>query len=411
MDIKVEGLNGQLPNLDLFTLVNKICLKEDLYTTFKNRGTLNPRANVYKHWKYSLTTMLHMIMTQSTGIPNGNHGLFLRYGIQAVTMNGFQRSHSPGNQIGFYSLGKILEGIFRSLNNLLERFHQSYFFYLLPSNDRFLSIIYFIPILGALVGALLVKSLVNWYKIVEKPITKFKSSEKDKIYFVESKDDLENVSVHSDFVKVCLVYILSHIFGIVLMNSAVILSKYGAQYGYTTDFAVFYGFTAILVLSTLLPLFLRLSSYKSIVALNMFILWEIGLAILGIGMINICLGIVCGFIYVPLTLLVSVSSCKVRSNINYFIWLLAQPMIILVTTVMIYTWFMFPNTPFKELLQRGLSASKQALVFGIVDSEIYGNWIYNVACCVFIPSWINMCCCVMSCPYSKEENENKQKTE
>lgn len=28
----------------------------------------------------------------------------------------------------------------RSLNNLLERFHQSYFFYLLPSTDRYVSI-------------------------------------------------------------------------------------------------------------------------------------------------------------------------------------------------------------------------------------------------------------------------------
>lgn len=30
--------------------------------------------------------------------------------------------------------------MFRSLNNLLERFHQSFFFYLLPSTDRYVSI-------------------------------------------------------------------------------------------------------------------------------------------------------------------------------------------------------------------------------------------------------------------------------
>lgn len=34
----------------------------------------------------------------------------------------------------------VVEGIFRSLNNLLERFHQSYFFYLLPASDRYVSI-------------------------------------------------------------------------------------------------------------------------------------------------------------------------------------------------------------------------------------------------------------------------------
>jgi hypothetical protein len=33
-----------------------------------------------------------------------------------------------------------LEGTLRSLNNLLERFHQSFFFYLRPATDRFISI-------------------------------------------------------------------------------------------------------------------------------------------------------------------------------------------------------------------------------------------------------------------------------
>lgn len=33
-----------------------------------------------------------------------------------------------------------LEGTLRSLNNLLERFHQSFFFYLRPGTERFVSI-------------------------------------------------------------------------------------------------------------------------------------------------------------------------------------------------------------------------------------------------------------------------------
>lgn len=35
---------------------------------------------------------------------------------------------------------RVIEGVYRSINNLLERFHQSYFFYLLADYDRFISI-------------------------------------------------------------------------------------------------------------------------------------------------------------------------------------------------------------------------------------------------------------------------------
>lgn len=37
VDVKVEGLNGQLPNLDLVNLVHRLCSKEGLKHTFKNR--------------------------------------------------------------------------------------------------------------------------------------------------------------------------------------------------------------------------------------------------------------------------------------------------------------------------------------------------------------------------------------
>lgn len=405
MDIKIEGLNGQLPNLDLFTLVNKICMKEGLHTTFKNRRNLNVNNFVYRYWRHSLTTMFHMIMTQSTGIPNGNHGLFLRYGIQAVTMHGFQRVNVRGNQIGFFSLGKILEGVFRSLNNLLERFHQSYFFYLLPSNDKFLSIAYFTPILCALVGALLVKSLVQWYTIVVNPITIIDEPEDDTKILDAPVDE----GAVNDIYKILFLYIFAHIFGVTLMHSGPLISKYGAEHGYSTDYSIFYGFVIVSIISTFLPLVLTLKNTCSVIALNLIMLWEIALAILGIGMVNISLGIICGFVYVPFFLLTSVTSSRIRTKLNYILWILVHPVILLTIIVMLYTWCMFPDSSFSEFLLRGFSATRQAIVFGIVDSEIYGNWVFNVACCVFLPSWLCMSCVIMSCPVVDIEKKNETK--
>ena len=53
---------------------------------------------------------------------------------------------------GFHSLGKTIESSLRSFNNLLERLHASYFFYLIPKSGQFLPVGHYLPsaiLLGA----------------------------------------------------------------------------------------------------------------------------------------------------------------------------------------------------------------------------------------------------------------------
>lgn len=65
---------------------------------------------------------------------------YYRFGIEAITLEGFEKAGHQSSDGNFYQVGRIVESIIRSLNNLLERFHQSYFFYLLPSTDTYISI-------------------------------------------------------------------------------------------------------------------------------------------------------------------------------------------------------------------------------------------------------------------------------
>lgn len=58
---------------------------------------------------------------------------------------------------------RLLEGMYRKLNNLLERLHQSYFFYLLPSLSHFVSIGYYMPAFGLLTIILLLRVSFNFY--------------------------------------------------------------------------------------------------------------------------------------------------------------------------------------------------------------------------------------------------------
>ncbi|XP_062424568.1 glycosylphosphatidylinositol anchor attachment 1 protein [Rhea pennata] len=153
-DVAVEGLNGQLPNLDLVNLFHAFCQKNGLLCTIQGKLQRSD-GDTLAAYAHSLQTLLLMVLKQGSGRPQGDHGLFLRYHIEAVTVRGINSFRQYKYDMS--TVGKTLEGMFRKLNNLLERLHQSYFFYLLPSLSRFVSIGVYMPAFGFLILILVLK--------------------------------------------------------------------------------------------------------------------------------------------------------------------------------------------------------------------------------------------------------------
>ena len=160
-------------------------------------------------YSHSVQTMMLMVMKQASGRPWGDHGLFLRYHIEAATIKGinsFRQYKTDATTVGrseqeeypefcylmcwgfffvtilfirwhwfcdlFYFLSwtssRLLEGMYRKLNNLLERLHQSYFFYLMPSLSHFVSIGYYMPAFGLLAVILLLRvSFRNYFTLFD----------------------------------------------------------------------------------------------------------------------------------------------------------------------------------------------------------------------------------------------------
>ena len=132
--------------------------------------------------------MFHMMWNQAGGRPTGNQGLFHKYRIEAVTLQGVKlknakkfystlqierfesyKIRSTGNSFlifcscyDFDVFCRMIEGVFRSLNNLLERFHQSFFFYLLPATLRYVSIGLYMQPFGLLAAPILVKVIARF---------------------------------------------------------------------------------------------------------------------------------------------------------------------------------------------------------------------------------------------------------
>ncbi|OUC41361.1 Gaa1-like, GPI transamidase component [Trichinella nativa] len=158
VDIVYHMLNGQLPNLDLINMLVKLIRKHNLRPTIFDQ---EQRTDYYS----SLRTAYYGILEQAAGEPNGLHSVCGRFGIQAVTLRPYYsrtaRDFRDSSE-ALLSLGRVIEGSLRSLNNLQEILHQSFFFYVLPSPDRYISIGMYMPAVLCFAFTLLFKVTAIW---------------------------------------------------------------------------------------------------------------------------------------------------------------------------------------------------------------------------------------------------------
>ncbi|KAL6994396.1 hypothetical protein U1Q18_012501 [Sarracenia purpurea var. burkii] len=170
LTIYAEASNGQMPNLDLINVVNYLAVHGQglrvkvekfwslleskwlkvLGETFESLGkvakSLNPK------WKFGVpvadyvegtATLASSLYHQALGVPTGPHGAFRDYQVDAITLE-ISPKISSNNKVRQPEFllrgGRLMEGVIRSVNNLLEKFHQSFFLYLLTSPSKFVSV-------------------------------------------------------------------------------------------------------------------------------------------------------------------------------------------------------------------------------------------------------------------------------
>jgi len=149
-----DGVNGQLPNLDLINSVSNIANGQmGMHSFIQERFGHSDRYND------RLKTMLRGMMNQGLGHAVGPHSSFIPYHVDAVTLQPV--GHGWHDEMG---LGRLVEGTFRSLNNLLEHLHQSFFFYLLMHKDRFVSIGTYLPSAMLIAVNFTIMAILMWVK-------------------------------------------------------------------------------------------------------------------------------------------------------------------------------------------------------------------------------------------------------
>ncbi|KAJ3570843.1 hypothetical protein NPX13_g5591 [Xylaria arbuscula] len=175
--IVYDGVNGQLPNLDLINSVNNIANGQMGMHSF-----IQEKLGHSDKYNDRLKTMLRGMMNQGLGHAVGPHSSFIPYHVDAITLqpvgNGWH------DEMG---LGRLVEGTFRSLNNLLEHLHQSFFFYLLIQKDRFVSIGTYLPSAMLIAVNFTIMAILLWVKSGAVGV-----SEPTEVSTIKSKDTVEN---------------------------------------------------------------------------------------------------------------------------------------------------------------------------------------------------------------------------
>ncbi|KAJ0978948.1 hypothetical protein J5N97_014422 [Dioscorea zingiberensis] len=170
LNIYAEASNGQMPNLDLINVVHYLAVHRQgfrvtigkivylvnsawlnlvgqiLEWSNKLAKSLNPKWNfgiLSADYVEGVATLASSMYYQALGVPTGSHGAFRDYQVDAITFTFSPRFYLNNENVQSSFLlrgGRLIEGTIRSVNNLLEKFHQSFFLYMMTAPNKFVSV-------------------------------------------------------------------------------------------------------------------------------------------------------------------------------------------------------------------------------------------------------------------------------
>uniref|UniRef100_A0A7N8XX48 GPI-anchor transamidase component GPAA1 n=1 Tax=Mastacembelus armatus TaxID=205130 RepID=A0A7N8XX48_9TELE len=370
LDLVLEGLNGQLPNLDLVNLFYAFCQKIGVVCTIQGKLQKNDWDSL-SGYSHAVQTMMLMVLKQASGRPWGDHGLFLRYHIEAATIKGIN-SLRP-YKTDATTIGRLLEGMYRKLNNLLERLHQSYFFYLMPSLSHFVSIGYYMPAFGLLAVILLLRALDLWVQLATPP---------------QTEDGVADIDQSSPGVlSVLTPLVISHATGVALYTLPIRFQEMAVEHFPVSETEAVV-LTAITIYTAGLALphnTHRLLSGEGTEqgwrVLKLVSVLYLAVLLGCTALINFSLGFILAITLVPVAAFITPHVPKVLSA---FILVILSPACTLLFSVFFFQELQEMPISFQDGLLLYLSVISQ----GVLDHSLYGSLVYPLISLLVYPCWL-----------------------
>ncbi|KAI1301930.1 Glycosylphosphatidylinositol anchor attachment 1 protein [Halotydeus destructor] len=381
LEIKIEGLNGQLPNLDLFNVAVELATRESVTPTF--HGESHPYVgDQLETWKQYAITTGSMMISQGITLPTGAHGLFQKFAIQALTLEAIERRSSGRDSssvpVTLLQLGRVIEGVFRSLNNLLEKFNRSYWFYLLPSTRRYVSIGFYMIAFGLMAVPLLLLALQIYFSW--KP-----EGAADRTYLRSTIPLLSAIPT----------VFVAHALGLSFLTIPYLIEHYQdvISQNWETKDLLFFTLMTMSATTGLIPIVNRRSSQAKLKARLCVAFLNLALLLSSVSLVNISLAVGLTAIYVPVVALLSVRNVEMtlfqrsKKLAEFALLLLLHPLVIHFLCLLALTIYHDYNQSVLTLLTRSYDAQKKVILYYVEDWYIYGNWTYFFATAFLFPVW------------------------
>lgn len=369
LEVIYEGLNGQLPNLDLVNTAMQIARLESIPVVIQGLDKLG-----YQFYTERALAFFRGILSQlSAGIrPGPGSDTFSGYRINAITI----RAKGTEGWADITTFGRVAESTLRSINNLLEHFHQSFFFYFLISPRNFISIGTYLP---AVLLVSISYPLMAFYNIA----TKFMAAE-------QNVSILDRNTIFLPFILLSSIYLICFIFGFstlyILPSKAVVVTILAlsiAQAIYTVKvlISVFKSKTGTAV-KTAIQLPNSALSFAHAYAMVVH-----GLILTTLGMLNFSLGFFLGVVTLPLSWLrpLSYNATPTQCKRHYVV----SAMLLFLSTPWLWLKIISYLSSHDDL---SITASKHSLYF-IVDNLLWSwrgldVWTWGIISGVWLPLWL-----------------------
>ncbi|OAK94936.1 Glycosylphosphatidylinositol:protein transamidase, GAA1 component [Phaeosphaeriaceae sp. SRC1lsM3a] len=399
LHVVYDGINGQLPNLDLFNTAVQVAGGQ-----MGIDSAIQGMHGQEDGYKDRLTTMFRGMVSQGLGHATGPHSSFIPYHVDAISL--VTVGDGWHDEI---SLGRTVESLFRSLNNLLEHLHQSFFFYMLLNPKRFVSIGTYLPSAMLIALNFSITALALWVKSGRptapaanptstrkgpkdpKPVTAEAKKADDKATDVKkapsTTTDAPDTTVIKSGESVTIVpsSTLSTTERPLLLPLLIVLATHIAGLvplyyfnTWDTDLLVPVFLTAANV-SVLLPVGLAFINYyalepsltmQQITLIQCFSLLVLGMCLSALATLNFSLSVIIGVLAVPLSF--------VRRSSHPGLTFLQLGALVVLNPIMVAQWS-------AKLLDANLA---EVLRIAAVGWHVWGMWTQLVVCVVWFPAWV-----------------------
>ncbi|PYH91528.1 rhomboid protein 2 [Aspergillus ellipticus CBS 707.79] len=379
LHILYDGVNGQLPNLDLFNTAVSIA-----------GGQMGIGASLQEMWDHNdsyemrLQTIMRGMVKQGFGYATGPHSSFMPYHIDAITL----QPKGEGWQDEM-ALGRTVEGLCRSLNNLLEHLHQSFFFYLLMQTNRFVSIGTYLPSAMLIAGNFTIMAIALWLRTGyfqqntgNSPVEKPKLTEEQQATPAADEREPKTNNTQDPATKNIkerqLALPLTLVVGLHLLGLLPLYIFNNISHTYYTT-ATYTSILANAVLPLLLAAFLThgLTTQQSLL-IKSFSLLILGLFLSTLATLNFSLSFMIGLLCAPLSFVNRIKPQTITGPLRYVLAALSLVLLnVLSPPVVLLGSCAYFGVDVESVLTQA--------AFGW---DVWGVWTQVVVWCVWWPAWV-----------------------